>query len=358
MPGNSFGNLFRLTTFGESHGLVTGGVIDGCPAGLSIDFDFIAQELTRRRPLYPGSTARKEADVAEFVSGIEGGITLGTPVCFVVRNAEVRKGDYHQTSGIYRPSHADYTYAMKYGIAAASGGGRASGRETAARVIGGAVAKLLLKSSGIQINAYVSQVAGVTAEADHAGADLVYSRQSPYCCPGPEMERQVSEIIKNAEQNGDTLGGAISCIIRNTPPGLGEPVFDKLQADLAKAMLSIGSAKAFEYGLGFQSAFMNGSEYNDQMTSQDGKVIFLTNHDGGIQGGISNGQEIYFRVGFKPVPSVKKAQSTVNREGGAEMVSIVGRHDTCHIPRLVVIVESMAALVIADHLLISRASRI
>ena len=357
MPGNSSGYLFRLTTFGESHGQATGGVIDGCPAGLSIDYDFIQRELNRRKPLYHGSTARQEADVAEFLSGIENGVTIGTPIGFLVRNNETRKSDYENIANLYRPSHADLTYTMKYGNTSA-GGGRASGRETVARVIAGAIAKLILKSAGIEIHAFVSQVGNVVADSDLAGADLSFALQSPYGCPDTKMEQQVASLISEAELNGDTLGGAVTCRITGTPPGHGEPVFDKLQADLAKAMLSIGTAKAFEYGLGFQSASMKGSDYNDQLIVKEGKIRFLTNHDGGIQGGISNGEEILFRVGFKPVPSVKKPQSTANRQGETETISITGRHDTCHVPRLVVIVESMAALVLADHLLRNRSARL
>lgn len=358
MPGNTFGYLFRLTTFGESHGKATGGVIDGCPAGLSIDFEFIQRELDRRKPVYPGATERQETDKAEFYSGILNGKTLGSPIAFQVKNLEARSGDYMEVTNLYRPSHADYTYDKKYGITVHSGGGRASGRETIARVVGGAVAKLVLKKYGITINAFVSQVGDVVAETDLSIADLSESSRLPYACFDADMDQQVASVIREAKANGNTLGGTISCRIEGTPAGLGDPVFDKLQADLAKAMLSIGSAKAFEYGLGFQASALKGSEYNDQMTSKDGQVKFLTNHDGGIQGGISNGEDIIFRVGFKPVPSIKIPQSTVNRQGEAAGISISGRHDTCHVPRLVVVVESMAAIVIADHLLRNSVSRI
>ncbi len=263
MPGNSFGYLFRLTTFGESHGKATGGVIDGCPAGLSIDIDFIHKELDRRKPVYPGSTPRKEPDRVEFLSGIIDGRTSGAPIGFLIKNIDAQTSEYNDISNLYRPSHADYTYHKKYGTAGA-GGGRASGRETVARVVAGAIAKLLLKISGIEINAFVSQVGD----------------------------------ISEAEASGDTLGGTVTCRVKGVPVGLGEPVFDKLHADLGKAMLSIGSAKAFEYGLGFQAASMKGSEYNDQMTVKNEKIIFLTNHDGGIQGGISNGEDIIFPRGI------------------------------------------------------------
>jgi len=357
MPGNTFGYLFRLTTFGESHGAATGGVIDGCPAGISIDFDFIQQELDRRKPVYAGSTARKEPDQVEFLSGIDNGKTLGTPIGFLFRNAAAQPGDYENLSDLYRPSHADFTYAMKYGTTACSGGGRASGRETVARVVAGAIAKLILKSSSIDIRAFISQVGSIVADSNLSDDLLSGGMRSPLGFIDKQMEQRSLSQIAIAEKSGDTLGGTIICLVKGTPPGLGEPVFDKLQADLAKAMLSIGSAKAFEYGLGFSAASWKGSEYNDQMMRKDGRITFLTNHDGGIQGGISNGEDIIFRVGFKPVPSVKMPQATVNKKGDPAEITISGRHDTCHIPRLVVIVESMAALVLADHLIRNVGSR-
>jgi chorismate synthase len=344
MPGNSIGYLFRLTTFGESHGPAIGGVIDGCPAGLEIDTEFIQSELARRKPLYPGSTGRKEPDNVEFLSGILNGKTLGSPIAYIIRNVDVKSSSYDEISGHYRPSHADFTYEKKYGTAFASGGGRASGRETAARVVAGSIAKLLLKKTGIEISAYISQLGNMFAVPGNVF-------RSPLGFASEEMEREAVSLIMEAERQGDTLGGTISCVISGTLPGLGEPVFDKLPADLAKAMLSIGSAKAFEYGLGFAAASLKGSEYNDRMTVKEGRITFLSNNDGGIQGGISNGEDILFRVGFKPVPSVKMPQDMVNKEGENSEITISGRHDTCHIPRLVVIVESMAALVMADHYL-------
>jgi chorismate synthase len=334
MSGNSIGAIFRLTTFGESHSNAVGGVIDGCPSGLVIDPDFIRQEMKRRNPDFPGTTSRKETDEVEFLSGIENKTTLGTPIAFAIRNTDGKSSDYKDISTAFRPSHADYTYFMKYGKAGI-GGGRASGRETAARVVGGAVAKLFLKKHELQVRAEIESIGGLRYDSEKTAA-----------------------LIKEAKTAGDTLGGTITCKITGVPVGLGEPVFDKLQADLAKAMLSIGSAKGFEYGKGFAAARMEGSEYNDLMTVKDGKTIFLTNHDGGIQGGISNGQEIFFKVGFKPVPSLSISQSTVNQQGEPATIKVAGRHDTCHVPRLVVIVEAMAALVIADHLLRSRIGRI
>lgn len=350
MPGNTFGYLFRLTTFGESHGAATGGVIDGCPAGISIDHDFIQHELERRKPVYPGSTSRKEPDRIEFLSGIHKGKTLGTPIGFLIKNLNAQARDYENLKDVYRPSHADFTYDMKYGTPVC-GGGRASGRETVARVVAGSIAKLILTSSNIDISAFISQVGNIVADPETVNNSLPGGLRSALGFFDEQMEERALNHIADAQQSGDTLGGTIICVVRGTPPGLGEPVFDKLQADLAKAMLSIGSCKAFEYGLGFSAASWKGSEYNDQMTNKYGKITFLSNHDGGIQGGISNGEDIIFRIGFKPPPSVKIPQMTVNHEGEPTEVTISGRHDTCHIPRLVVIVESMAAIVLADHLL-------
>jgi len=328
MSGNSIGISFKLTTFGESHGPATGGVIDGCPAGLPIDPEFIKQELDRRKPFYEGATGRKEADAVEFLSGIGNGISLGTPIAFIIRNEDVITSDYQEIKDVFRPSHADYSYFMKYGRMA-TGGGRASGRETAARVAGGAVAKLLLGKAGISVKGKVQSIGDGTAEG-----------------------------ISKAIEQGDTLGGTVTCRIAGVPAGLGEPVFDKLSAALAKAAMSIPSAKAFEYGLGFMAPTMPGSKYNDQMTVKDGKAVFLTHHDGGIQGGISNGDDIYFRVAFKPVPSVKIPQDTINKDFEPVRIEIGGRHDVCHVPRLVVVVESMAALVLADHWLRAMNSRL
>jgi len=332
MPANTFGTIFRLTTYGESHSPSIGGIIEGCPAGLTLDLNFIHHELSRRSPSYEGSTPRKEADRVDFLSGIDNGLTTGGTIQFEIPNTDVKPFDYKDISGIFRPSHADYTYFRKYGHVE-TGGGRASGRETVARVVAGAIAKQLLGKYGISIAGLVETIGG-----------------RPY---DPAAS---AELIKDARQAGDTLGGTVTCRIKGVPAGLGEPVFDKLQADLAKAMLSIGSVKAFEYGLGFEASAMKGSEYNDQMAVTNGNINFLTNHDGGIQGGISNGEEIYFRVGFKPVPSVSMPQQTVNRQGEPVEIRITGRHDTCHVPRAVVVVEAMAAIVLADHLLRAGAS--
>ena len=334
MSGNTFGVIFRLITFGESHSPAIGGVIEGCPAGILINPDFIKSELDRRKPHYAGSTARKEPDTFEILSGVDNDLSLCTPISFIIRNSDISKSDYHNTKDVFRPSHADFTQYKKYGFFV-SGGGRASGRETAARVAGGAIAKLFLKKSGIEILAMPESIGGI-----------------------PFDDKKSLEIIKEVEKSGDTLGGTVTCRITGVPAGLGEPVFDKMQADLAKAMLSIGTAKGFEYGYGFKASDMKGSEYNDQLAAKNDSLIFLTNHDGGIQGGITNGEEIYSRVGFKPVPSVRIPQSSVNKNGNQVEIKISGRHDTCHIPRIVVVVESMAALVLADHMLRNRYAKI
>lgn len=358
MPGNTFGQLFRLTSFGESHGPAVGGVIDGCPAGLELDFNFIGDELARRNLEYPGSTPRKEQDESEWLSGLSGNVTLGTPLAFLIRNKGQRSGDYDELSGLYRPSHADYSYEVKYGIRDHRGGGRASGRETAVRVVAGAVAKTFLKTFNMHVESAVVQIGPIRLaecieEIDYNKVHNNYMRLAD-----PLGEKEVLQLLHETQSAGDTLGGAIACRIKGVPPGLGDPVFGKLQTDLAKAMMCLGTAKAFEYGLGFRAAGMSGSAYNDQMKTECGRISFLTNHDGGIQGGISNGEEIYFQVGFKPVPSIHKPQQMVGIEGQSELITIGGRHDTCHVPRLVVVVEAMAALVMADHVLLHRSSKV
>ena len=361
MPGNTFGKIFRLTTFGESHGYSTGGIIDGCPAGLSIDMAFIRDELQRRSSVYLGSTARNEPDDIAFLSGIRDGVTLGTPIAFQVRNLKGQDADYEALADVYRPSHADFTYDRKYGIRDHRGGGRASGRETVARVVGGAIAKMLLATIQIEVQAAVTRIGNAAMPEDPDSIISAIKMQpelSVLQCPVAEVERKMLEQIEMAVASGDTVGGEIFCVIGGVPPGWGEPVFDKLQAQLASAMMSIGTAKGFEYGLGFGAARMRGSRHNDQMKLQDGQPAFITNTDGGIQGGISNGQEIYFRVGFKPVPSVKSLQKTVDNRGSETEVIISGRHDVCHVPRLVVIVEAMAALVLADQWLRNQSSRV
>jgi chorismate synthase len=352
MAGNTFGKLFSLTTFGESHGTALGGIIDGCPAGLPIDTDFIQAELDRRRPGQSRIvTQRKERDEVEFLSGIFGGKATGTPIGFVVRNEDQRSKDYDHNIDVYRPSHADYTYDAKYGLRDHRGGGRASARETVSRVVGGAVAKLLLKKSRITIAAYTSSVGDIRLEKKYTDLDLSKTDANPVRCPDQRTAVKMQQRIEQVRKAGDTIGGIISCVITGVPVGLGEPVFDKLHADLGKAMLSINAVKGFEFGSGFEGTGMNGSEHNDIFYASKGKVRTRTNHSGGIQGGISNGEDIYFRVAFKPVATIMKKQATVNSQKKAAEISGKGRHDPCVLPRAVPIVEAMTALVLADHLL-------
>jgi len=357
MPGNTFGKLFRFTSFGESHGPALGGVIDGCPAALELDFGFIQSELLRRNLDYPGSTSRKEPDEVEWLSGLSGAITLGTPLAFLIRNSKQQSDDYETLASVYRPSHADFTYEAKYGIRDHRGGGRASGRETVARVVAGSIAKLFLKSFGIFVEGAVTRIGPVCLSDSFKDIDFEKTRTNHLRLANPSKEEEILQLLQQTESEGDTLGGTVACRIRGVPSGLGEPVFDKLQAHLAKAVMSIGTAKSFEYGLGQAAAGMRGSVYNDIMKIEEGKVSFVTNHDGGIQGGISNGEDICFQVGFKPVPSVRKPQQMVSADGSTREIILAGRHDNCHVPRLVVIVEAMAALVIADHILLKRSSR-
>ncbi len=352
MAGNSIGTVFRLTTFGESHGRYIGGVIDGCPAGILIDVKFIQQELDRRKPgLKEGATTRKEHDKIEIIAGLFEGISTGAPIAFIIPNKNYISKDYDQLKDVYRPSHADFTYELKYGVRDYRGGGRASARETACRVAGGAVAKLLLQKENIEIKAFVSQIGSVRLNNNYQELDLNETENSPVLCPDKAVSDQMIKHISQAKTDGDSLGGAITCLLVNVPLGLGEPVFDKLQADLAKAMLSINGVKGFEYGSGFEAAGMKGSSYNDPFIIRNGRIRTKTNHDGGIQGGISNGEDIYFNLFFKPVSSINKEQQTVDNSGNPVTLKIQGRHDVCIVPRAVVIVESMAALTVADHLL-------
>lgn len=352
MAGNTFGKLFTLTTFGESHGEALGGVIDGCPAGLQIDLDFIQTELDRRRPGQSHIvTQRKESDTVEFLSGIYEGKTMGTPIGFIVRNENQKSKDYEHNVDVYRPSHADYTYNAKYGMRDHRGGGRSSARETVSRVVAGAIAKLILKQHGIFIHAYTSQVGEIKLLKDYHDLDLSKTDSNIVRCPDELIADTMIQKIEQVRKAGDTIGGVISCVIKGTPVGLGEPVFDKLHADIGKAMLSINAVKGFEYGSGFEGVKMNGSQHNDAFVSENGKIHTLTNHSGGIQGGISNGEDIYFRVAFKPVATIMQKQNTVNADGEALEMMGKGRHDPCVLPRAVPIVEAMAALVLVDHLL-------
>lgn len=359
MAGNTFGTLFRLTTFGESHGVALGGIIDGCPAGLEIDMDFVKSELQRRKPGQSHiTTQRKEEDEVKFLSGIFEGKTTGHPIGFTIENTNQKSNDYEHIKDAYRPSHADFTYQEKYGIRDYRGGGRSSARETACRIVGGAIAKLYLKHLNVSIQAYVSQVGHIKLEKKYQELDLSKTEESIIRCPDAATAYKMVSYIEDIRKEGNTIGGIISCVIIGTPVGLGEPVFDRLHADLGKAMLCINAVKGFEYGEGFNSINFKGSELNDAFTSTDGKVNTSTNHSGGIQGGISNGQDIYFNVAFKPVATIMQDQQSVDKDGNEMIVKGKGRHDPCVLPRAVPIVESMAALVLVDHLLRNKTSKI
>ena len=355
MAGNTFGSLFRLTTFGESHGPVIGGVIDGCPPGLFIDKEYIAKEMQKRSPSGAFfSTLRSEPDEVEFISGIQADKTSGAPIAFLIRNVDQRPGDYETMKDVFRPSHADYTWKMKFGTHDQQGGGRTSARETAARVAAGAVAKLLLSKPGIRFQGYVSRIGTVSLDKNYRQTDLEETWNNPARCPDKDIAGKMLDLLREVTDAGDSVGGVVSLVIRNVPPGLGEPVFDKLHADLAKAMLSINAAKGFEIGSGFHAATMRGSVHNDPFAVANGKITTLTNYSGGIQGGISNGEDIFLNVAFKPVPSIRLPQQTVNADKKNVSINLSGRHDACIAPRAVVIVEAMAALVVADHLLRQR----
>lgn len=357
--GNSFGRLFRITTFGESHGKALGAIVEGCPSGLEIDEEKIRQEMQRRKPGQSKiTTQRKEEDEIEILSGVFEGKSTGTPIGIVIKNADQKSKDYSHIADKFRPSHADYTYFEKYGIRDYRGGGRSSARETAARVAGGAIAKQFLATKGIQIQAYVSQVGDLTLQKPYTLLNLDLAEDNIVRCPDPEMADQMIALIDSVRLERDTIGGVVSCVIKNCPPGLGEPVFDRLHAELGKAMLSINAVKGFEYGSGFEGVKMRGSQHNDAIINEAGKIHTTTNHSGGIQGGISNGEDIYFRVAFKPVATIMQDQESVNEAGEAVTVSGKGRHDPCVVPRAVPIVEAMAALVLADFLLISKTNKL
>jgi chorismate synthase len=357
--GNSFGRIFRITTFGESHGPAIGVVIDGCPAGLKVDTEAIQADLDRRRPGQSIITSqRQESDTAEILSGVFEGITTGAPVTIMIRNEDQRSRDYSHIADKFRPSHADFTYQEKYGTRDFRGGGRSSARETAARVAAGAIAKIILKGQGIGITAYVSQVGSLKLEKPYTDLDLDKIEKNIVRCPDQEMAVKMTEIIDETRKNRDTIGGVITCVIKGVPVGLGEPVFDKLHAALGAAMLGINAVKGFEYGSGFKGVELHGSEHNDLFDKEGDKVITRTNHSGGIQGGISNGQDIYFRIAFKPVATIMKDQESIDNNGNKVIVEGRGRHDPCVVPRAVPIVEAMAALVIVDFLLLNRTARL
>ncbi|MDR1555448.1 MAG: chorismate synthase [Tannerellaceae bacterium] len=352
---NSFGNIFRLTSFGESHGSAIGGVIDGCPPGIWLDREFIRHELSRRRPGQSAlTTPRKEADEVRFLSGIYEGKTTGTPIGFLIPNENQHSADYEELKTVYRPSHADYTYQQKYGLRDPRGGGRSSARETAARCVAGAIAKLVLNEYAIRIRAYTSQVGEVRLKGSYRDYDLSLTETNPVRCPHPATASEMEALIREVKAKGDTVGGIVSCVIQGAPAGLGEPVFGKLQAALGHAMLTINAAKGFEYGDGFEAALFRGSEHNDIFINDNGSIRTRTNYSGGIQGGISNGEDIYFRVAFKAVATLLIAQQTLTTAGEATLLKARGRHDPCVLPRAVPIVESMAAITLLDYLLIQK----
>ena len=349
---NTFGNIFTLTTFGESHGMAVGGVVDGMPAGIAIDTAFIQAELNRRRPgQSPITTHRNEADQVELLSGVFEGKSTGCPIAFMVKNTDQHSQDYENMRSVFRPSHADYTYFKKYGIRDHRGGGRSSARITISRCVGGALAKLALRQLGISIQAYTSQVGDIKLDKDYHRYHLELTEQNNVRCPDAEKAALMEQLITEVKAQGDTVGGTITCVIKGCPAGLGDPEFGKLHAQLGAAMLSINAVKGFEYGDGFDSILTRGSEQNDlfvPVSDENPAVTTRTNHSGGIQGGISNGQDIYFRVAFKPVATLLQEQQTIDQEGNAATLKAHGRHDPCVLPRAVPIVEAMAAMVILD----------
>lgn len=355
--GNTFGKLFTLTTFGESHGTAIGGVVDGMPADIDIDMAFIQNELNRRRPGQSAvTTARQEADQVELLSGVFEGKSTGTPIGFIVRNQNQHSQDYENLRTLFRPSHADFTYYNKYGARDHRGGGRSSARITISRVVAGALAKLVLRQQGITIQAYTSQIGDIMLDRDYHLYDLSLTESNAVRCPDPTKAAQMEELIKQIKAEGDTIGGIITCVVSGCPIGLGEPEFEKLHARLGSAMLSINAVKGFEYGAGFDGVCQRGSEQNDSFCpTADNGISTVTNHSGGIQGGISNGQDIYFRVAFKPVATLLQTQQTVDIEGNPTTFTAHGRHDPCVLPRAVPVVEAMAAMVILDSMLCHRA---
>lgn len=359
VAGNTFGELLRLTSFGASHDPYIGGVLEGCPAGLPLDLVRIQVELDRRRP---GSTslgtARDEADRIELLSGLMDGTTLGTPIAFLIRNQDARPQDYDAMKDVYRPGHADLTWELKYGRRDHRGGGRSSARETAVRVAAGAMARQLIATAGVRVNAWVGQVGNIHMEGPYEELDHEVTWANAVRCPDPSTAAGMQALIEQVRSEGDSIGGLISCAVRGVPPGLGEPVFDKLHADLGKAMLGINAVKGFQIGRGFAAAAMRGSQHNDALVPGEGRITGATNHSGGVQGGISDGGDIVFDVAFKPASTIARPQTTVDREGRPVTLEAKGRHDPCVVPRAVPIVEAMACLVIADHWLRQRSARL
>lgn len=352
MAGNSFGKIYRLSSFGESHGAAVGGIIDGCPAGIELSVGKIQEELDRRRPGQSDiSTPREEADRVEILSGIFQGKTTGMPIGFMVLNTNQNSKDYEELKNVFRPSHADYSWQQKYGIRDYRGGGRSSAREHIARVVGGAVARQVLARYGIDIRAFTSRIGTVELGHGYRELELGKAETNSVRCPDPAIAEEMIALIRKMRDEGDSVGGVVSCVIKGVPAGLGEPVFDRFQARLAQAMMSINATKGFEYGSGFAAAGMQGSEHNDSFIVKGGRVGTETNRSGGIQGGITNGEDIYFRVAFKPVATIKKKQTTLNCEGEVTELEARGRHDPCVVPRAVPVVEAMAAMVVLDMLL-------
>lgn len=356
---NTFGNLFTITTFGESHGVAVGGVIDGMPAGIPVDESFLQKEMARRRPGQSAiTTGRNEADHVEILSGVFEGKTTGTPIGFEVRNSNQHSNDYENMRNLFRPSHADYTYTEKYGIRDHRGGGRSSARETLSRVVGGAFAKMALRRLGITITAYTSQVGDIKLPGSYQDYDLENIEDNAVRCPDNEVAEQMEALIKQVKNDGDTIGGVITCVIKGVPAGLGEPAFGKLHAALGGAMLSINACKGFEYGMGFEGVSKRGSQMNDPFIVKDGKVKTATNNSGGIQGGISNGEDIYFRCAFKPVATLLQDIKTIDTNLEPTVLETKGRHDPCVLPRAVPIVEAMAAMTILDFYLMRKSNRL
>ena len=356
---NTFGTIFRLTSFGDSHGKGIGGVIDGMPAGIKIEYDFIQNELNRRRPGQSSIvTPRKENDRVEFLSGIYEGYSTGAPIGFVIYNENQHSSDYNNLKETFRPSHADYTYTQKYGIRDHRGGGRSSARETIARCVAGALAKFVLKELSIDIKAFTSQVGNISLSKDYRQYDLSRIEENIVRCPDEKKAAEMIALIDEVRAAGDTIGGVITCVVQNMPVGLGDPVFNKLHAELGGAMLGINAVKGFEYGMGFDGVQYRGSQMNDVFVQKDGRVSTLTNNSGGIQGGISNGEDIYFRVAFKPVATILRDIQTLDKSGAEVILKAKGRHDPCVLPRAVPIVEAMAAMVILDHYLLNKTKHI
>lgn len=356
---NTFGHLFTLTTFGESHGEAVGGVVDGMPAGIDIDMEFIQHELDRRKPGQSRiTTSRKEDDEVRLLSGVFEGKSTGAPIGFVVFNRNQHSKDYDNMRNIFRPSHADYTYTQKYGLRDHRGGGRSSARITISRCVAGALAKLALRQLGVSIQAYTMQVGPIRLDRDYRRYDLSKTEDNLVRCPDPEKAQQMEELIAEVKKAGDTIGGVIACVVKGCPVGLGEPEFDKLHAQLGGAMLTINAVKGFQYGEGFDGLTDRGSQQNDVFINDNGRISTATNHSGGIQGGISNGQDIYFRVAFKPVATILMEQNTVDMDGNPTTLNVRGRHDSCVLPRAVPIVEAMAAMVLLDNFLLNKTIRL